>query len=479
MLSTQFVQTMVLARLLSPQDYGMFSVPFAILMIFMHLYQKGISSAVLSTKDPSRMVVRNANSLSLVAALTLVLVYNATGMVLAQHGGAGNETSEIFLALSSALFCSCVTSPLLGLQQRRMMFVTIAVSQLMGMMVGAIVSISLAAYGYGVWSIVAGTSLNYVVTALFTVMVLKFDLAFGIHKRAIKFLLWRTFQFSYLRVIDTIWFQSPILVGTFKLGIAELGLVQRSSYLIDIGLQAGLGRLGLMFFSLISPRIRKNQPIARMLYIYFWGFCIILMPFITVCVVCSASIILVVFGPKWSAAIPDFKAFAVGYGLIWISQPFSQMAELTAILRIRTLVFVASILTFSFLVVLGLTTIPVSWAIGGAVTFGLNIILGCRQFNLSLSHVIKLSLPGLLSSAAIIVLDRVAGPMIAFQGIPPIGVLVIYCTFALFSAVVSMQWLTPKSIRHELNLMLRSYGDNAMGKAVRRIVRLPNVELPR
>jgi len=156
-----FVQTIILARLLTPTDIGIFTAGTVLTMLFTNFVEGGLRAGLvqrqgdLADADETvfwvTLIVGAAASLaSLAAAPVIGIIFNsrAAGLVAA-------ATAGVLLIHSLTNVPESVLQREFSVKRRLIVGPVITVSY-------AVVSVGLAALGWGVWSMVAGTYASYI-----------------------------------------------------------------------------------------------------------------------------------------------------------------------------------------------------------------------------------------------------------------------------------------------------------------------------
>ena len=151
--SVQFISAAVLARLLTPMDFGL--VGMAMIAVgFVGLFKDlGTASAVVQARNPSEEMLSSifwANiGIGVVATIGLFLIAPVMGVIF-------HEPRIVLMlkVLAFTLLISSFSTVHQALLQRRLSFQTIATTEVAAIAAGAPVGIGLAYSGAGSWSLV-------------------------------------------------------------------------------------------------------------------------------------------------------------------------------------------------------------------------------------------------------------------------------------------------------------------------------------
>lgn len=154
-LLVQMVATVVLARLLTPSDFGVVAMVTTISLLVMNFGLNGFTEAVVQSEDISHTLVSNLFWINLGSCFLLTLGFAGAGSLLAWFYGDPRVTL-VSIGVSLTIFFTGVSVLHLALLKRAMEFPVIAVTNVFARGVSVVVSIILALMGWGYWALVAG-----------------------------------------------------------------------------------------------------------------------------------------------------------------------------------------------------------------------------------------------------------------------------------------------------------------------------------
>lgn len=149
-----FIVSIVLARLLVPEDYGTISLVTVFTTILQVFVDSGLGTALIQKKDADDLDFSSVFYFNLGMCLILYL-----GIFFTAPFIAGFYKDPMLVPVIRILSLTIVVSGLRGIQQsyisRNMLFKRFFFSTLGGTIVSAIIGIVMAYMGYGVWALVA------------------------------------------------------------------------------------------------------------------------------------------------------------------------------------------------------------------------------------------------------------------------------------------------------------------------------------
>src|SRR5262245_58415815 len=149
----QFVAAVVLARLLAPEDFGLFAIVTVLTSFAPLLIDFGLADAVTQRSKITRSQVSSLFWLSSGIGLAFAVVVAACSPLIAWIF---REPRLEAIALYSAItfIFYGVSNQHQALLRRTMQFANIAKIQILGTLIGIVIAISIAICGYGYWALV-------------------------------------------------------------------------------------------------------------------------------------------------------------------------------------------------------------------------------------------------------------------------------------------------------------------------------------
>lgn len=150
---TLVVTTVILARLLSPSDFGLLGMAMVVIGFIEIFKDLGTSAAIIQKKENSETLLSSVFwvnvGFGLLAMMTLYFGAPLGGLLYREPG-----VVAILRALSLTFFISSLSILQQALLQRSLAFQALAKTEVSAVLCGAVVGIGLAWYGAGVWSLV-------------------------------------------------------------------------------------------------------------------------------------------------------------------------------------------------------------------------------------------------------------------------------------------------------------------------------------
>lgn len=316
-----FTAAAVLARLLSPRDFGLVGMVFGITGLVALFKELGLSTATVQRKTITQQQVSNLFWVNvLVSGLLTVMTVGLAPLIAKFYHDP--RVSGIMVALSLTFVLTGSTVQHQALLTRQMRFRTIAMIEVTSMLVGFTSACCLAKWGAGYWALVA----QQLVTAATSLLLVWYCsrwrpgmpsrnsgvrpmLSFGAHLTIADFL--------GLLMMNS----DSILIGR-AFGAAPLGLYTRANVLLARPLQQVLAPINAVLTPVLSRLQGDPERYRRSFMRAYEMLALIIFSFAAMCLALAAPLVLVILGPKWRDVIPLFSVFA----LVAVSWPLSEAA---------------------------------------------------------------------------------------------------------------------------------------------------------
>lgn len=149
------IATVILARLLTPSDFGLLAIVTTFSMLLVSFLQIGFPEAVAQREDLDRLLASNLFWISVGVGLLLMTGFAAASPLLAKAFGDPRVT-PVALGVAPAIFFTSTSVLHLALLKRAMRFPLVSAVDIAARVISVMVSIFLASAGWGYWALVAG-----------------------------------------------------------------------------------------------------------------------------------------------------------------------------------------------------------------------------------------------------------------------------------------------------------------------------------
>lgn len=300
---------MVLARLLSPKDFGIVGMVTAFTGILNLFRDFGLSAATVQRVNVTEEQISTLFWLNIVVGFVLGALVMALAPIMVDF----YHEPRLFwvtLVLATAFIFNAAGVQHSALLQREMRFTAVATSDIVSIVCSTAIGIAMALLGFRYWALVAAAvSLPFVSTIC--LWIASGWIPGRPHMRAgIKSLLHFGGTLTAINVIMYVAYNSEkVLLGRFW-GADTLGIYGRAYQLSNIPTDNLNSAVGEVAFSALS-RVQHDPPRFRNYFLKGYSLVLALTIPITIAVaVFAPELIAVLLGPKWVQAAPIFRLLA-------------------------------------------------------------------------------------------------------------------------------------------------------------------------
>ncbi len=302
--------TMVLARLLVPDDYGLVAMVTAIVGFATLFKDLGLSMATVQREEITHEQVSSLFwvnvVISILIAVTLCIIAPLVSLFYHEP-----RLTRITLALACTFIFSGLTVQHQALLRRQMKFTVLAVIEIGSMAVGVSAAIAMAYWGAGYWALVGLPMGSAITNAVLVWSLCRWRpglprggtgvrpmLKFGSHMTGFSLVNY------FSRNLD------HILLGRYY-GTGVLGLYSKAYQIMMLPVNQIRGPLDSVAMPALS-RMQDDPERYRRCYLKMTGLLAFLsMPLMVFLFVCAEEIILLLLGPNWTGATAIFKVLCI------------------------------------------------------------------------------------------------------------------------------------------------------------------------
>jgi len=150
---SQFIITVILARLLSPNDFGLFAMVTVFVNFAAIFSEMGISSALIQKQDTLDRHYYSAFWLNVVGGIVLTIIFIVASPLIAWFYKKP-ELQPILIVISINFFISSFVVIQQVILTKEMDFKSLAVRDIIAVVLSGAIGIYMAYHGFGVWSLV-------------------------------------------------------------------------------------------------------------------------------------------------------------------------------------------------------------------------------------------------------------------------------------------------------------------------------------
>jgi PST family polysaccharide transporter len=363
--SSALITTVVVARLLTPADFGLFALALLVVNLFEYVKDLGVNAALVQSPREWNRIAPTGLTLSVVLG-----VISGSAVTLCAPLAAEVVNNPDVVPLIRALAIGLVILSLSAVPaahlRRNLDFRRRIIPEFLGAVVKTALTIGMAATGFGVWSLVYGQLAASVVITIGYWWVGRARPKFGFDGDEARALIGFG---APLTVAGLIWFATvsvDYLVIGMRLGDTQLGLYTLAYRLPELIVVYLCIVISEVLFSALS-RLQHDRSAMEAHFINVMTAVVALVVPISIGLAVTApSLIVTLYGPAYSAAAPALSVLAI-YALV-LAASFHAGDVFKAIHR-------PSLLTILSVGKLAILIGPIWWAAGRSITMVAVVLL--------------------------------------------------------------------------------------------------------
>jgi PST family polysaccharide transporter len=408
----QIITLVVLARLLSPDDFGLYAVLMVIVAFTNLLGNMGTTSVIIHSENPSQNLLSSVFFLNIAIGFSLCLglffLSNSLAVFFNEE-----DSGHLFKLVSISFFVTSFSFVQKALLEKAMNFEKLVKVEFVAQLIGVIVGVSLAVYGVGIYSLIVMMLINsfFLTVGLWFISRWRPSIYFSLSK--IKEIWLYTSSLTGFNIINFFGRNSDtFIIGKF-LGATELGTYNLAYRIMLYPIQNVSTVLIRVLFPAFS-KIKDDQDRLKRGYLNALSYiAMITFPIMMGLVGISDTFVMALLGEKWEkvsvlllilAPIGMIQSIITPSGSI-----FAAKGTTPLLFKLGLANTAITVVAFLIGVNFGVEGVSLGYAIANLIMLYPNLHLAWRQIDLSVSEGLMILFPFLSVSGVMGVLVYALG----------------------------------------------------------------------
>lgn len=370
-----FVIGIILARLLSPTDYGLVGMIAVFIAISQIFIDGGLSNALIRQKNSSEEDFSTVFIINFVLSLFFYFIlFFAAGPIADFYEQPVLKSFLRVIALT--LIISSFGSIHNTLLTIRIDFRTKSIISIVSAIASGVIGIYFAYQGYGAWALAAQSLSATIVCTLMLVLMVRWFPTKGFSRDSFKRLFAYSSKLLSSNLIRVIYDNAyPIVIGK-KFSAAALGQYSRAGQFPNVANATVTSALNRVAFPLLSQMQDDDEQLIRVYEKYIQLTCFVMFPILLWLCGCARPLVLFLLTDKWLECVPLMQILCfslltngmtnINMNLLYVKGR-SDLALRLEIIK-KTIAFVILIVSMFF----GLTAMCLGQVLYSFIDFGLN-----------------------------------------------------------------------------------------------------------
>ncbi len=402
--AVNFIVSIILARLLLPEDYGLIALVTVFITICNKVVVSGFATSLIQKKDADNLDFSTVFYFSLGVASVL---YAGLFFVAPVIAGFYDDTDtnlfiQVIRVMGLNLFIIAVNSVQQAYVSRTMQFRKYFFSTIIGTVVSAVAGITLAYMGKGVWALVAQNMILAVVNGIVLWFMVKWRPQLKFSFKRLKTLYsygWKIFVASMIKILYT---DLRSLVIGWKFNAESLAFYNKAQsfpQLIDTNVE---GTIDSVLFPAISKKQSSVDDMRAMLRRAIKTTSYVLMPLLAGLSAVARPFIIILLTDKWADSIllMQILAFSFFFAPVELEnlQAIKALGKSGIALIVEIIKKVVGVLILVISIHFGVTAIAVGMVISTVLSAIINAIPNKKLLGYTFKMQLKDILPSLVMS---------------------------------------------------------------------------------
>lgn len=312
---TQFIVGIVMARLLTPEDYGITALPAVFMAIASLFVDCGFSSALVRKKEVTEKDLSTAFYYSIVIGVICYIAFFFSSPWIAEFYS--TPVLEKLMRITALTFLiTPLNTPQNVLLQRKLDFKTPTQINVCTKIIGGVTGIICAYCGWGLWALVISTLTSTILTMFITWLVVRWIPREKWSTDSFKYLFGYGSKMLFTFLIDRIYMNiTPVVIGKYY-SPAQLGVYNRSLNYAQLPSNQLTSVISSVTFPVLSKVQSDNEKLAENYRKMLKCTAFVIFPLMTLLCVLAKPFIVLLITEKWLDCVPYLQLMCIWW--VWI-----------------------------------------------------------------------------------------------------------------------------------------------------------------
>ena len=306
------VVSFVLARMLDPEVYGLTSKVAVITSILLVFVDSGMGNALIQKKDPDDLDFSSVFYFNVCFCLVLYAALFFAAPAISRMCRESDLT-PILRVLGLTVVVSGVKNVQQAYVSKTMQFKRFFFASLGGTLPSAVLGITLARLGYGVWALVAQQLSNVTLNTAILWLTVGWRPKRMFSLQRLKGLLSYGWKLLAASLLDTVYLKIyPLIIG-IRYTNADLAFYERGNYIPNLVVENINSSIDSVLLPVLSEQQDQRQQVREIARRAIKTSSYIMMPLMAGLAVCATPFVRLLLTEKWLPCVPFLQVFCVVY----------------------------------------------------------------------------------------------------------------------------------------------------------------------
>lgn len=397
----QFIVQIILARLLTPYEYGTIAIVIVFINLAQVFVQSGLNTALIQKKHADDVDFSSVFYVSLFIALVLYVLIFLTAPYIAVFYGDPILTS-VLRVLALTLFFGAFNSIQNAYISKKMMFKKLFYSSVGAVVLSGIAGIIAAYMGLGVWALVIQQMVNQVSITIIMWFTVKWRPKLFFSFKRVKTLFDFGWKLLTSSLIDVLYKDLRTLIIGRLYTSSMLGFYDRGQSFPKIIVNNINGSIQSVMLPTLSAYQDNKKRVKEMMRRAIVTSSFLIFPMMIGMAVVAEPMVKIILTDKWLSAVPFIRMFCISYSLWPIHtanlQAINAMGRSDIFLKLEIIKKILGLILLVISIPFGIYALAFSSVISGFASTFINAYPNMKLLDYSYKEQIKDIMPSLIIS---------------------------------------------------------------------------------
>lgn len=307
----QFVINLVLARMLTPDDFGCIGMILIFVAVSQVLIDGGFGSALIQKREPTETDYSTTFYWNILLSVALYAIIYGIAPAVARFFDIA-PLEELLRVIGLVIVINSFSLVQRTILRKKLDFRHIAITDIVAYMMAAMVAIYIAHRGLGAWSLVGMQLTNALMTALIFWFVSRWRPSFSFSWQSLRSL----FSYGGFLLVASIMQDicthiQGVVIGR-RFSAADTGLYTQAKKMDEVASMTLPAVFCQVLFPLYSEKQNNLEELQQMLRRNNQTIAFIIFPLMMLLMVIAEPVFRLLYGQKWIDAVPYFQILCIG-----------------------------------------------------------------------------------------------------------------------------------------------------------------------
>lgn len=320
------VLNIILARLLSPDDYGVLAILNVFIVLAQVLTQYGINNAIIQKQNPNDEDYSTGLILSILISMVLYIVlFIASPFIAAFYESA--ELALYLRVLALSMIPVSLNAVFTSILMKKMQFRKIMIIGIVSNVSACATGVVLAYMGFGVWSLIIQQMMSNFIQSVLLLIWIRWEYSFRFSKESAAFILKYGGTISMSAIIDNWYYDfESLLIGKW-FSQALLGVYTNArTYPLRV-ISSVKDTISGVVFPAMSKIVEDKAEMKKLAKLSINLFSFVVFPAMIGFALIAKEFVTVFLTEKWLSVVFPMQAFCLSFAFLSISSPNIQVIK--------------------------------------------------------------------------------------------------------------------------------------------------------